>query len=230
MNEKPPRRFTVRYGAALAFADARHRGHVRKDTDIPYVSHLVSVSALVMEHGGDEDEAIAALLHDAIEDRGGSDPTLLKEEIEANFGAPVLAIVLGCSDSTTSVNKPDWETRKRAYVAHLATAPAGVLRVSCADKLHNARAILHDYRALGEPLWTRFGIARGNAEVGRARQLWYYRELVRAFRARGAAVPAGLVDELHRVVTELHELARSRGAVFAEGELDIAAIPPPTST
>lgn len=219
MNENPPRRFTGRYGAALTFAEEKHRGHVRKDTDIPYVSHLVSVSALVMEHGGDEDEAIAGLLHDVIEERGGDDPEHLKAEIEAKFGARVLGIVLGCSDSTTSVNKPDWETRKRAYVAHLATAPAEVLRVSCADKLHNARAILHDYRALGEPLWTRFGIGRGNAEVGRAKQLWYYRELLRAFRGRGVAVPAGLVDELHRVVTTLHELARDRGAVFDEGAL-----------
>lgn len=220
MNENNARSFTVRYGAALAFADVKHRGHVRKGTDIPYVSHLISVSALVMEHGGDEDEAIAALLHDVIEDRAGSDPATLKDEIEANFGARVLGIVVGCSDSETSINKPDWETRKRAYVAHLAQAPAEVLRVSCADKLHNARAILHDYRVLGEPLWTRFSISKGNAEVGRAKTLWYYRELVGAFRARGTTAPSGLVDELHRVVATLHELARSRGAAFAEGEIE----------
>jgi len=95
-----------------------------------------------------------------------------------------------------------------------------VLRVSCADKLHNARSILHDCRALGEPLWTRFSISKGDAGTGRAKTLWYYRELVRAFRARSAAVPAGLVDELHRVVAALHELARERGAEFAEGELE----------
>ena len=133
----------------------------------------------------------------------------------------MLGIVLGCSDSTTSVNKPDWETRKRDYIAHLAAAPAEVLRVSCADKLHNARAILHDYRVLGEPVWTRFSASRGAADTGRAKTLWYYRELARAFRARGAAVPAGLVDELHRVVATLHELARERGAVFAEGEFEL---------
>lgn len=159
------------------------------------------------------------MLHDVIEDRGGSDPTPLKAEIKANFGARVLAIVIGCSDSTTSVNKPDWETRKHAYVAHLSTAPADVLRVSCADKLHNARAILGDYRVIGEPLWTRFGISKGNAETGRKKQLWYYRELVRAFRARGAAVPGGLVDELGRVVEALHELAVRRGATFPADEL-----------
>lgn len=216
----PTRSFTDRYGVALAFADDKHRGHVRKDTDIPYVSHLISVSALVMEHGGDEDEAIAGLLHDVIEDRGGSDPTLLEEAIETRFGARVLGIVLGCSDSTNSVDKPDWETRKRDYIAHLATAPTEVLRVSCADKLHNARAILHDYRVLGEALWTRFSVSRGDAGTGRAKTLWYYRELLRAFRARGVAVPAGLVDELHRVVDSLHELARERGAEFADGELE----------
>ncbi len=214
MNEKTTRSFTVRYGAALAFADAKHRNHVRKGTDIPYVSHLLSVSALVMEHGGDEDQAIAGLLHDVIEDRAGSDPAPLREEIAANFGERVLAIVTGCSDSESSANKPDWETRKRAYLEHLARAPADVLLVSCADKLHNARAILADYRELGESLWARFTVGQGNVEKGREKTLWYYRQLVEAFEARGEEVPARLVEELRRVVLSLHELVSSSGSPF----------------
>ena len=216
-----PRVFTARYGEALAFADDKHRGHVRKGTDIPYVSHLISVSALVMEHGGDEDEAIAGLLHDVIEDRAGPDPGPLEREIERRFGRRVLDIVKGCSDSDNSVNKAPWKTRKEAYVAHLAHAPREVLRVSCADKVHNARAILNDYRALGEPLWSRFSVGRESLEKGRAEVLWYYRTLGRAFRARVPEVPASLADELARVVGELHALAVERGARLAADELRV---------
>ena len=194
----PTRNFTARYGDALVFAEDKHRGHVRKDTDIPYVSHLVSVSALVMEHGGDEDEAIAGLLHDVIEDRGGDDPEPLKAEIEARFGARVLGIVLGCSDSTTSVNKPDWETRKRDYIAHLAAAPAEVLRVSCADKLHNARAILGD---LEDPnvhvaVFERFTGKRDNT-------LRYYQSLAEILTSRNAPMARAFDD----VVARIHALA-----------------------
>ena len=161
---------------------------------------------------------IAALLHDVVEDAGGA-PVL--EEIRTCFGPAVADIVAGCTDDDSGGEKAPWLDRKRAYLAHLVGAPLPVLRVSCADKLHNARAILHDYRVLGEPVWTRFSASRGAADTGRAKTLWYYRELARAFRARGAAVPAGLVDELRRVVATLHELARERGAVFAEGEFEL---------
>jgi len=220
MTSSPSRAFSPRFGAALAYADAKHRGHVRKSTDIPYVSHLMAVSALVMEHGGDEDLAIAALLHDLIEDRSGKDPEGLGKEIEANFGARVLRIVKGCSDSTSSEGKGPWKKRKRAYLAHLADADPDVLLVSCADKLHNARAILGDYRFGDESFWTRFTVGKKDASAGRRKTLWYYRELVKAFRARGEDAPPMLVALLADTVRELHLLAKERGAELAPADLD----------
>ena len=220
MTSSPSRSFSPRFGAALAYADAKHRGHIRKATDIPYISHLMSVSALVMEHGGDEDLAIAALLHDLIEDRSGKDPESLRDEIEANFGARVLAVVEGCSDSTSSEGKGPWKKRKRAYLASLARKPSDVLLVSCADKLHNARAIVGDYRFGDESFWTRFTVGKKDATEGRRKTLWYYRELVRAFRARGEAAPPMLVALLADTVRELHLLAKERGAELKAADLD----------
>lgn len=219
MTSSPSRSFSPRFGAALAYADAKHRGHIRKATDIPYISHLMSVSALVMEHGGDEDLAIAALLHDLIEDRSGKDPEGLSKEIEANFGKRVLDVVLGCSDSTSS-NRPEWEVRKRAYLAHLGEAHPDVLLVSCADKLHNARAILGDYRFGDESFWTRFTVGKKDAAEGRRKTLWYYRELVKAFRARGDDAPPMLVALLADTVRDLHLLAKERGAELKAADLD----------
>ena len=135
-----------RYAEAFAYASALHARQVRKGTNVPYLSHLMSVSALVLEDGGDEDEAIAGLLHDAVEDQGGR-PTL--EEIERRFGEKVARIVLACSDSETEP-KPPWRERKERYVAHIRHAEADVRRVSSADKLHNARSILADYRVIGD--------------------------------------------------------------------------------
>lgn len=183
-----------RFDQAVAFAARLHAKQVRKGTRIPYLAHLLSVAALALEHGAGEDEAIAALLHDAIEDQGGA-PT--REEIRRRFGDAVTAIVDGCTDAEVTP-KPPWRARKEAYVAHLAHAPAPVRLVSACDKLHNARALLGDYRTLGDELWSRFS-------GGRDGTLWYYRALVRGFRATGT-VPA-LVDELDRVVTELERLA-----------------------
>lgn len=219
MTSSPSPSLTPRYGEALAFAHKTHFGHVRKGTGIPYVSHLLSVSALVMEHGGDEDLAIAALLHDAIEDMTGDDPEPLKDTIASRFGKRVLDVVLGCSDSTSS-NKPGWEERKRAYLAHLADAHPDVLLVSCADKLHNARAILGDYRFGDESFWTRFNTGRSDAAEGRHKTLWYYRELVKAFRARGDDAPPMLVALLDDTVRELHLLANERGAELKAGDFD----------
>jgi (p)ppGpp synthase/HD superfamily hydrolase len=184
---------TPRFAEAFAYAARLHAQQVRKGTTVPYLSHLMSVAALVLEDGGDEDEAIAGLLHDAVEDQGGK-PTLV--EIERLFGARVARIVLGCTDSDV-VPKPPWRERKERYVAHLAHAEPDVRRVSSADKLHNARSILTDYRVVGDALWSRF-------TAGKDETLWYYRSLVSAFRAAGGG---RLVDELDLVVSELERRA-----------------------
>jgi len=155
----------------------------------------------VLEDGGDEDEAVAALLHDAVEDQGGE---ARLEEIRERYGERVAEIVRECSD-TDATPKPPWRERKIAYLGHVPTASAGAARVSLADKLHNARAVLYDYRRLGEQLWERF-----NPE---ADQLWYYRSLVQAFRRHGVTP---LVAELTRVVAEVDELAAARGVAPEE--------------
>ena len=185
-----------RYDQALLFASQLHRSQLRKTTQVPYLSHLLAVSSLVLEHGGDEDEAIAALLHDAVEDQGGL-PTL--DEIRRRFGERVADIVRGCSDSFTQP-KPPWSERKAAYLEHLRGAPPSVRLVAVADKLHNARSVLSDYLSIGEALWGRFN-------SGRDQQLWYYRALVDTFLAAG---PGALARELERVVAELEQLVQRR--------------------
>lgn len=186
-------RLSERFAAALGYATELHARQVRKGSGVPYIAHLLAVTALVLEYGGDEDTAIAALLHDAVEDQGGA---ATRAAIAARFGEPVAAIVDGCSD-TDVVPKPPWQARKEAYIAHVAAAPPAVLLVSAADKLHNARSILADYRQVGEALWERF-------TGSRAGTLWYYRALVTAYRQTVA--PPALVDELDRTVTELERL------------------------
>lgn len=184
-----------RFLEALGFAAELHLNQRRKGTDIPYVSHILAVASIVMESGGTEDEVIAALLHDAVEDRGGR-PML--EQIRARFGEAVAAIVEGCTDTYVEP-KPAWKPRKEAYIAHLRdprTSPS-VRRVSAADKLHNARTILWDYRQLGERLWSRFS-------GGREGTLWYYRAVVEALRAAGLTP---VIQELEDVVQEIESLA-----------------------
>jgi len=182
-----------RFAAALAYAARVHAVQFRKGTSIPYVTHLLAVAAIVGEGGGSEDEVIAALLHDAVEDQGGL--TRLAD-IRARFGEAVAAIVWGCTDAIV-VPKPPWRARKEVYIAHLANAAPGVLRVSSADKLHNARSILADLRVSGPALWDRF-------TGGQAGTLWYYRALVEAYMARGGGP---VVEELARVVTAIEQLA-----------------------
>ncbi len=182
-----------RFDQALQYASQLHRTQLRKATNIPYISHLLAVTALVLEHGGDEDEAIAALLHDAVEDQGGA-PT--REAIRRRFGERVAEIVDGCTD-TDETPKPPWRERKEKYIAHLRMASPSVRLVTTADKLHNARSILAEYRQLGDALWNRFNGGKGGT-------LWYYRAVVRELRAAG---DAPLVRELDRVVTELERLA-----------------------
>jgi GTP pyrophosphokinase len=180
---------TLRFEKALVYANRLHAQQRRKGSDIPYISHLLAVCCLVLEYGGGEDEAIAALLHDAVEDQGGFS-TL--QEIRLFFGEDVAAIVSGCSDSDT-IPKPPWRERKERYIAHLPAATPAVWLVSLADKLHNARAVLMDYRQQGEALW---GCFKG----GREGTLWYYRAVLDAFKS---AETTPLVAELERVVVEL---------------------------
>jgi (p)ppGpp synthase/HD superfamily hydrolase len=177
---------TDRFDDALAYASRIHRDQRRKGTEIPYVSHLLAVASLTLEHGGDEDQAIAALLHDAAEDQGGAERLA---DIEARFGPAVARIVHDCTDSWVEP-KPDWRQRKEAYLAALAHKPQASLLVSLADKTHNARAIVADLRCSGESLWDRFW-------AGRDGTLWYYAELASAF---GRHLPGPLADELGRQV------------------------------
>lgn len=191
--------YSDKLAEAFAWAAELHRSQRRKGTRIAYVAHLMAVASIALEHGGGETEAIAALLHDAIEDQaeavGGA--AAMRAEIDRRFGRGVREIVDACTDAEVQP-KPPWRERKEAYIAHLAGAAPGALLVSAADKLHNARAILGDYRAVGEALWSRF-------KGGREGTLWYYRSLVEAFQATDA--PIGLIDELQRVVDDLHALA-----------------------
>ena len=191
-DDKPEK--TARFEEALVYATRLHATQLRKGSQIPYVAHLLGVASIVMEYGGGEDEAIAALLHDAIEDQGG-DPT--RQEIRRRFGERIAAIVEGCTDADT-VPKPPWKQRKANYIAHLPKASPSVLLVSAADKLSNARAILGDYRTLGEGLWKRFTGRKDGT-------LWYYRELVKVYRS--TKTPVQLTDELDRVVTEIERLS-----------------------
>ena len=178
-----------RFDAALGHAARLHRTQLRKATDVPYVSHLLAVASLVIEDGGDEDEAIAALLHDAVEDQGG---VAVLDDIRARFGPRVADIVEACSDSLAEdpAAKAPWRARKEQYLAHMAEAPAAVLRVACADKLHNARCMLAEYRTMGEALWDRFNGGRAGTPVvlpGRCHRL----RPAAGRAARGRAGPGG---------------------------------------
>jgi GTP pyrophosphokinase len=186
---------STRFTEALVFAAQLHATQVRKGSRVPYIAHLLAVASLALEYGANETEAIAALLHDAVEDQGGQ---VVATQIRQRFGEEVADIVLACSD-TDVIPKPPWRERKEAYVAHVRTASSSVKLLSAADKLHNARAILMDYRVLGESLWERF---RG----GKDGTLWYYRALVEALRDERTK---GLVTELDRVVTEMERLTHN---------------------
>ncbi len=185
---------SARFEEALTYAARLHARQKRKGTAIPYVTHLMAVAAIVGEAGGSEDQIIAGLLHDAVEDQGGA-PVLA--EIRRRFGPAVAGIVDGCTD-TDQIPKPPWRARKEAYLAHLEEAPPEVLLVSCADKLHTARAIVADLRELGSEVWSRFSVGSGES-------LWYYESLCAAFRSRG--LTERLVGELERTVAEMRRLS-----------------------
>ena len=195
--------YSPRLYQAFQFAAHEHKCQLRKNTTIPYISHLMSVSALVMENGGDEDQAIAGLLHDVIED---ADPPSrvpeIRQAIETQFGARVLRLVEGCTDGiadNTGV-KPLWRPRKEAYLKHLKDEPVELLLVSCCDKLHNARAILTDLTTIGNTVFDRFSGKREGT-------LWYYKELVTIFEKHLPNVVA--VRELGTTVEGIIRLASS---------------------
>ena len=187
-------KLSSRFEEALIYATRLHTHQNRKGTHTPYLAHLLSVTALVLESGGSEDEAIAALLHDAVEDQGGK-KTL--KEIQQRFGDKVANIVASCTDAYT-FPKPPWRERKESYIAHIPKASPEARRVSLADKLHNARSILRDIRLDGERTWEKFN-------GGKEGTLWYYRSLLDTFKQYDDSF---MVAELDRVVIEIERLAK----------------------
>ncbi|AYO94061.1 MULTISPECIES: HD domain-containing protein [Xanthomonas] len=195
---------TERYALAVDYARIAHAGQVRKGTQVPYLSHLLGVSTLVLECGGDEEQAIAGLLHDVVEDCGGGH----EASIRAQFGDAVADIVMACTDATAEdkaevdnserARKRDWRERKQAYLAHLRKTPERALLVSGCDKLYNARSIVQDLEnpAVGQGIFDVF-------TAGREGTLWYYAALEEVFRTRNAAT-ARLFSG---VVTRMHALA-----------------------
>jgi len=177
---------TSRFDDAFRYAHEAHAAQVRKGSGAPYITHLMGVASIVLDDGGSEDEAIAALLHDAPEDQGGRGRL---DDIRARFGETVAKIVEDCTDSWSEPKEP-WLERKQAYIQHARKLSGPSLRVSAADKVHNAYAILRDLRNLGERAWERFNATPDDVVA-------YYESLVRAYREAGGGV---LVDELDRIV------------------------------
>ena len=183
----------ARLSDAASYALSIHAEQRRKGTDIPYISHLLAVAGLVLEHGGDEEQAIAGLLHDAIEDCGAEQ----EAEIAERFGPRVAYIVQACTDADI-LPKPLWKERKEAYLIHIETEHSDALLVSCCDKLHNARAILTDQRTNGDALFDRF-------KGGKEGTLWYYRSLSEIFLRK---LPGPLSTELAQTVREIDLLGQ----------------------
>jgi (p)ppGpp synthase/HD superfamily hydrolase len=192
---QPPKaiKLGVPFMQAFTFAAEKHAKQTRKASTIPYIAHLMGVASLVLEAGGDEDLAIAALLHDVVEDCGGV-PML--KEVRRRFGKRVAKIVDECTDAYTEP-KPPWRERKEKYIARLKHADADARLVSAADKLNNVRSILSDYREIGEQVWARFN-------GGREGTLWYYRTLRDEFLKHK---PNRITRELELAVNELELLA-----------------------
>jgi GTP pyrophosphokinase len=184
---------THRFEDALVYTHTLHKNQKRKGTSIPYIAHLLSVTALVLENGGNEDAAIAALLHDAVEDQGGY-ATL--EDIRSRYGANVAEIVEGCTDAFT-IPKPPWRERKENYLHHLQSASPSIQLVSLADKLHNATTILADLQSSGSAVWNRFS-------GGKEGTLWYYNKLAETFQAN---VSNPMVGRLVEKVKQIDQIA-----------------------
>jgi (p)ppGpp synthase/HD superfamily hydrolase len=197
-----PPQLTDRFLAAVALANEVHGDARRIGTNVPYMAHLLVVTGLVLEDGGDEDQVIAALLHDAVEDGGGR---ALLQRIEAEFGSRVARIVEACSDTLDVGERRPWPARKERYLAHLATiTDPGILRVTLADKVNNARSIVRDYQAEGDVMWARF-----TNKTARD-QLWYFERLLPIFSAH---CDGPLVTDLREAVDDLERLmaAHPRG-------------------
>ncbi|HET9731388.1 MAG TPA: HD domain-containing protein [Acidimicrobiales bacterium] len=186
-----------RFDEALRYASWAHRRQARKATRIPYVAHLLGVCGTVLEHGGSEDQAIAALLHDVLEDCGAEHEAPIRD----SFGDGVADIVVACSDSVLPAGetKPPWKERKTRYLEHLRRSSASepAVLVSLADKVNNARAIRVDLTLLGPAVWGRFTRPKGD-------QLWYYAQLASAFEA---VLPGALADELASIFTDIVDLS-----------------------
>lgn len=185
--------FTGKFYEAVQYAGDLHKDQKRKGSEIPYLSHLMGVASIAMDHGADEDIAIAALLHDSVEDAGG-DAT--GNEVRRRFGERVARIVYACTDTSESP-KPPWLERKKAYLSHLEQLQTDELLVSMADKLHNLSAIFYDYLELGDQVWDRFSAERGGV-------IWYYQSLVECYRKHPGANPS-LLGKLQRVLNSLQE-------------------------
>ena len=205
-----PRRDWGRLVEATRVTALIHADQVRKDTTIPYLSHLLGACSIALDYGANEDEAIAALLHDAIED---GEPMDAANQAVSRFSDEVRRIVDGCTDAVTRPTAP-WFERKQMYLARLATEDRAILLVSASDKLHNARSIVRDLRVHGDALWSRFSAPRECT-------LWYYRSLVTVYRANPNHT-ADLIDELDRTVADIESLAgldgnHARRAEIASG-------------
>ena len=193
---------SLRFDNALQLAHEIHRHQVRKDGTVPFIAHVLGVASIVLDYGGTEEQAIAALLHDTLED---ADPQAwptgaLERQLEARFGPAVLAIVRDCTD-TTEHPKPNWLGRKLAYVQHVAQAPESSLLVSAADKLHNVRGIARGYADVGDEVWSRF-------KATRAQTLGYYRGLADIFVVR---LQSTLAADLDMAVSALEDTVGQRG-------------------
>ena len=184
-----------RLSQALALAIEAHNGQFRKETTIPYIAHPMAVASIALEYGADEDQAMAALLHDAVEDGGAK----YAEVIRSKFGDRVADIVNGCTDGVPDNNgiKPPWKQRKESYIAHLKSAPDDVLLVSGSDKLHNARAIVSDLQNIGLRVFDRFSSSKEQT-------LWYYQSLADIFKARNTPTAKALSE----TVAQMHALSK----------------------
>ncbi len=184
---------TDRFEDARVFAFQLHKNQYRKQSKIPYISHLLAVTAIVLENGGSENQTIAALLHDAVEDQGGYD-TL--HQIKSRFGEEVELIVEGCTDAYVDP-KPDWKERKSAYLEKIKQAEESVLLVSLADKVHNARSILKDLQSTEINIWDKFN-------GGKEGTLWYYQSLIEIFES---CPYQDLLADLRRTIEKIIKLA-----------------------
>jgi GTP pyrophosphokinase len=206
----PTLSLSPKFTEALLYAGELHGRQRRKGSGIPFMAHLLGVASIVLEDGGDEEEGIAALLHDAVEDHPREGKT--EKEIMERFGPRVHRVVLGCTDTDPAGGrKGSWESRKKKFIDHLRNeADPDVLLVAAADKLYNARSIINDMRLVGDEVWSRFSVPK-------EKTLWYYREVTRALKDQLPRSPGRLVRELEGIVWALNHGVRRMDAVVDAG-------------